>query len=467
MEMGLLGKDGKDMPLQLEGEKEAKGTSRVMVLDQPEATFTFVNVPEKPVLSANRDFTAPINFHMDYTDAERAHLMAHDSDLFNRWDAAQQYGVDQMLKMVKDIQAGKEPKVDDAYIDALGSYLKDPSLDKAFAAEALRLPSESYLADKMDVVDVDAIHTAHKIVTKEFATRFEGDLKQTYDRLNVEKAYVPDAANAGERAMKSMALSYLAALEKPETDRIVEAQYYAADNMTDRMAAMNVVSNGNNPAREGILNDFYEQFKDESLVMDKWLTTQAKADRPDALETVKGLLEHPAFVITNPNKVRAVMRGFSSNAPALHAKDGSGYEFVSDMTVKLDGINPMVAADTVKPLTRWKKFDPERQEMMKAALEKVLAKPGLSKNVYELVSKSLGDAEVKKVRCMENKAKTQKQAKAEAFLKGEPLKVFVSGGKGKDSPAHKALLKDRNVKVVPAQNSLLPVLVTKNALDRR
>ena len=126
-----------------------------------------------------------------------------------------------------------------------------------------------------------------------------------------------------------------------------------------------------------------------------------------------------------------------------------------------------VAADTVKPLTRWKKFDPERQEMMKAALEKVLAKPGLSKNVYELVSKSLGDAEVKKVRCMENKAKTQKQAKAEAFLKGEPLKVFVSGGKGKDSPAHKALLKDRNVKVVPAQNSLLPVLVTKNALDRR
>lgn len=467
MEMGLLGKDGKDMPLQLEGEKDAKGTSRVMVLDQPEAVFTFVNVPEKPVLSANRDFTAPINFHMEYTDAERAHLMAHDSDLFNRWDAAQQYGVDQMLKMVKDIQAGKEPKADDAYINALGSYLKDPSLDKAFAAEALVLPSESYLADKMEVVDVDAIHTAHKIVKKEFAARFEGDLKKTYDRLNVQKPYVPDAENAGERAMKNVALSYLAALEKPETDRMVEAQYYAADNMTDRMAAMNVVSNGNNPAREGVLNDFYEQFKDESLVMDKWLTTQAKADRPDALNTVKGLLEHPAFVITNPNKVRAVMRGFSSNAPALHAKDGSGYEFVSDMTVKLDSINPMVAADTVKPLTRWKKFDPERQEMMKAALEKVLAKPGLSKNVYELVSKSLGDAEVKKVKCMENKAKTQKQAKAEAFLKGEPLKVFVSGGKGKESPAHKALLKDKNVKVVPAQNALLPVLATKNALDRR
>lgn len=467
MEMGLLGKDGKDMPLQLAGEKEPQGTSRVMVLEDNEAVFTFVNVPEKPILSANRDFTAPINFHMDYTDAERVHLMAHDSDLFNRWDAAQQYGVDQMLKMVKDVQAGKEPKADEAYINALGSYLRDPSLDKAFVAKALDLPSEGYLADKMDVVDVDAIHQVRQVVTKEFAQRFEKDLVKVYDSLNVEKPYVPDAENAGERAVKNVALSYLAALEKPQVDKAVEDQYYHTNNMTDRMAAMNIIASSSNPAGGAVLEDFYQKFKDESLVVNKWLTTQAKADRPDALKTVKELLEHPAFVITNPNKVRAVMRGFSSNAPAFHAKDGSGYEFVSDMAIKLDDINPMVAADTVKSLTRWKRFDPERQEMMKGALEKVLAKPGLSKNVYELVSKSLDDADVKKAKIKENKEKTQKRVKADAFMKEKPIKVFVSGGKGKDSPAHKAILKGTDAKVVSSTNSVVSVLATKKALERR
>lgn len=469
LETGLLGKDGKDMPMQLAHEKEPKGTSRVLVLDTAEAEFKFVNVPEKPVLSANRDFTAPINFRMDYTDEERALLMAHDSDLFNRWDAAQQYGVKQMLNIVKDIRAGKEPKVDPAYIEALGSYLKDPKLDKAFAAKALALPSESYVSDRMDVVDADAVHQAHKLMTKEFAERFESELTQTYDSLNTNKPYVPDAENAGERSLKNTALAYLAALEKPETDRRVEAQYYNANNMTDRMAAMNIAANGNNPARKAVLEDFYDRFKDESLVVNKWLSTQASADRPDALQTVKGLLEHPAFVITNPNKVRAVMRGFSSNAPALHAKDGSGYAFVAEMTIKLDSINPMVAADTVKPLTRWERFDPERREMMKDALEKVLAKPNLSKNVYELVSKSLGDAETKKVKCMENKHKMQKRIKADAFLKGEPLKVFVSGAKGGESPAHKSVLKDRAATIVPVEKatSLLPALAKKNAMDRR
>ena len=385
MEMGLLGKDGKDMPLQLAGEREPKGTSRVMVLDTAEAEFKFVNVPEKPVLSANRDFTAPINFRMEYSDADRALLMAHDSDLFNRWDAAQQYGVKQMLNIVKDIQAGKEPKVDPAYIEALGSYLKDPKLDKAFAAKALALPSESYVADQMEVVDVDAVRQARKLVTKEFAERFEDELTQTYDSLNKNKPYVPDAENAGERSLKNAALTYLAALEKPETDRKVEAQYYNANNMTDRMAAMNIAANGDNPARKAILEDFYGRFKDESLVVNKWLSTQASADRPDALQTVKGLLEHPAFVITNPNKVRAVMRGFSSNAPALHAKDGSGYAFVAEMTVKLDSINPMVAADTVKPLTRWERFDPERREMIQVTIEEAA-------EAELLVSTLMGDA---------------------------------------------------------------------------
>ena len=440
LEMGLLDKDGNDIPLQLSGEKEAKGTSRVMVLDQGEATFTFVNVPEAPVLSANRDFTAPINFHMDYTDAERAHLMAHDSDLFNRWDAAQQYGVQQMLRMVKDIQAGKEPVVDTAYLDALGASLKDTSLDKAFVAKVLTLPSESYVADKMDVVDVDAIHQARTLIGKEFAKRFEKDLVQTYDANNVKRDYEPTAQQGGERALKNIAMAYLAKLETPEAEARVIDQYYNCNNMTDRMAAFGIVADGKTSKTEEIVADFYEQFKDQDLVVNKWLGTQASAGGDKPLETVKALVEHPAFVITNPNKVRAVMRGFTGNAPAFHAKDGSGYDFVADMTLKLDGLNPLVAADTVKPLTRWQRFDPERQELMKGALKKVLEKPGLSKNVYEIVSKSLDDKESKKEKILENKAKMQRRVKTDGFMKKEPIKTYKSGAKNVNTAVNSAVL---------------------------
>ncbi len=430
MEMGLLGADGKDMPLQLAGEKEAQGTSRVVILDKDEATLTFVNVKEKPVLSANRDFTAPINFHMDYTDAERAHLMAHDSDLFNRWDAAQQYGVKKMLSMVKDIQDGKEPKADDGYLNALGSYLKDPSLDKAFVAKALELPSEKYIADQMDVVDVDAIAKARKAVSKAFVERFEGDLTRVYDALDVEKPFKPVAKDAGERALKNTALGYLASTKKPEHIARVTKQYEKANNMTDRFAAMSIAA-GSKAGKE-VVEDFYSRFKDEELVVNKWLGVVAA----ESLDGAKKAVAHESFAITNPNKVRSVMRKFSANQTAFHAKDGSGYEFVADMAVKLDGLNPLVAADTVKPLTSWRKFDPERQGMMKAALEKVLAKSGLSKNVYEVVSKSLDDTGAKKTRILENKAKLQKRAKTDAFMKRGPVKTYASGARAGKEPAY-------------------------------
>ena len=442
MEMGLLGKDGKDMPLQLAGEKEAKGTSRVMIMDQPEQTFTFVNVKEKPVLSANRDFTAPINFHMDYTDAERAHLMAHDSDLFNRWDAAQQYGVKKMLDMVKDIQAGKEPKVDDGYLNALGSYLKDPSLDKAFVAKTLDLPSAKYIGDQMDVVDVDAVAKARSMVSKAFVSRFEKDLVNTYDALDIDRPFEPVAKDAGERALKNKALAFLASTKKPEYADRVTAQYEKANNMTDRLAALNAAAGLKN---EKIVADFYDRFKDEELVVNKWLGVVAS----EGLEGAKKAVNHEAFAITNPNKVRSVMRRFSGNQKAFHAKDGSGYEFVADMALKLDGINPLVAADVAKPLASWRRFDSERQEMMKGALEKIMAKPGLSKNVYEVVSKALDGADTKKTKILENKAKLQKRAKTDAFLKREPLKVFVSGAQNKaNTPVHAALLEGTKAKIV-------------------
>lgn len=443
MEMGLLDSKGNDMPLQLAGEDKAQGTSRVMTLDAEKATLTFINVPEKPVLSANRDFTAPINFHFDYTDAERAHLMAHDSDLFNRWDAAQQYGVKKMLEMVSDIQAGKEPKVDEGYLNALGSYLKDPSLDKAFVATALTLPSEAYIGDQMEVVDVDAIHKAHSMVSKAFVQKFEPELIATYDSLNVDRPFEPVAKDAGERALKNKALSYLTKLDTPEATARVTKQYETANNMTDQLAALNNAAGMK--GGKAIVQDFYNQYKDEELVVNKWLGVVAS----ESLEGAKAAVEHPAFQITNPNKVRSVMRSFASNKSALHAKDGSGYQFVADMTMKLDGLNPLVAADTVKPLTSWKRYDPERQAMMKAALEQVMAKPGLSKNVYEVVSKSLAVEDDKKSKIMENRAKLQKRTKTDAFMKKGPVKLMTSGANkvAANVASHSSLVMGQKIQV--------------------
>ena len=385
--IGLIGKDGKDMPLQLQGEKEPQGTSRVIVLDKDSDVFTFVNVAEQPVLSGNRDFTAPIHFVMDYTDAERLHQARCDSDLFNRWDAFQQYGVEQILNMVKDIQNGKEPTLPEAYFDVWESYLTDKTLDKGFIARAITLPQENYLADQMDVVDVDAIHKARYFVKQAIAKRFEKELRAVYDENNSDAEYTPSPEQSARRALKNMALSFLGDLGT--NNELVEKQYAQANNMTDKLAAMNIASNSKNPKREAIMDDFYQTYKNEKAAVNKWIFTNACADRPDAVNVVRKLLTHPAFNIKNPNNVRSLMGGFAYNQTEFHKLDGSGYDFAVEMAYKMDDMNPQMAAHMVKPLTRWKRFDAKRQEMMKKALEKVLEKKNLSKNVYELVTKSL------------------------------------------------------------------------------
>ena len=385
--IGLIGKDGKDMPLQLQGEKEPQGTSRVIVLDKDSEVFTFVNVAEQPVLSGNRDFTAPIHFVMDYTDAERLHQARCDSDLFNRWDAFQQYGVEQILNMVKDIQNGKEPTLPEAYFDVWESYLTDKTLDKGFVARAITLPQENYLADQMDVVDVDAIHKARYFVKQAIAKRFEKELRAVYDENNLDAKYTPSPEQSARRALKNMALSFLGDLGT--NNELVEKQYAQANNMTDKLAAMNIASNSKNPKREAIMDDFYQTYKNEKAAVNKWIFTNACADRPDAVNVVRKLLTHPAFNIKNPNNVRSLMGGFAYNQTEFHKLDGSGYDFAVEMAYKMDDMNPQMAAHMVKPLTRWKRFDAKRQEMMKKALEKVLEKKNLSKNVYELVTKSL------------------------------------------------------------------------------
>lgn len=389
--IGLIGADGRDMPLRLEGESEPQGTSRVIVLDEAEKTFVFVDVEEKPVLSANRDFTAPIHFVMDSTDEERIHLARYDSDLFNRWDASQQYAVRLMLQMIEKVQNGeKEPAVEEEYIKLWGEYLVNKELNPAYVARLITLPQENYMADKMDVVDVEAIHVVRALLKKALAERYKQELLTVYRENNFgDKPYEFTTQGAAKRSLKNMALSFLGNLEIEEIDQIVQKQYFSANNMSDKLAAMNICSNSKDSKRDEILEDFYQQYKDDAGVVNKWLFTCACADRPDAVLVVRKLMEHPAFEIKNPNKLRSVMGGFAYNQPEFHKADGSGYALAAEMAIKVDEFNPQMACHMVRPMMRWKRFDEKRQEMMKAALEKVLAKPGLSKNVYELVSKAL------------------------------------------------------------------------------
>ncbi|MCK5296757.1 MAG: DUF3458 domain-containing protein, partial [Alphaproteobacteria bacterium] len=403
-EIGLVGSDGKDMPLQLEGEKSAKDTSRVLTLENGTQTFKFMNVEEPPVLSTNRGFTAPIKLHVDYTNDEYIHLMQHDSDDFSRFEAGQQYAAKIMLNMVKEIQAGKEPTVDDKFIKAMGSYLKEPKLDKkAFIAKAMELPVIDCVAQRMEVIDIGAIDKARGVLQKAIANEYKKDFYNLYqinkNPTEVEYtrdgsamfknvSYKPDVKQAGERSLKNCALSYLSKTDDKDMQKLAATQYKEASNMTDTIAALTTMIGSNNPEKDHHLNHFYTKHEDNPLIVNKWLEMQSTASRADTVDTVKKLAEHKGFTNTNPNKVTALLDGFARNQVAFHVEDGSGYDFLAEQLIKLDDVNPMVAARTSAPLLKWQNHNPERQELMKNALEKVLQKPNISPNLYELVSAS-------------------------------------------------------------------------------
>lgn len=412
LEVGLLDKDGNDMPLDIKGQEKDGKTSKVIVMNKPEQTFVFENVKEEPVLSGNRAFTAPIHFKADYTPEQRGLLMAKDSDLFNRWDAGQQFATDIMLNMVKDIQAGRETQVPPAFTQALKGYLNDENLDRAFIAKAFILPSERAIAERMDIVDVDAIAQARSTLRKHIAVELKDDLQKAYDNNQVKGEYVPNAEDSGKRAVKNMALGYLSILD----DSLALKQYREAEQMTDKDAAVRVFAGKDTPEAKAVMEDFYQSYKKDSLVVDKWLSMQAMASS-DSLKTVKELMNHEAFSITNPNKVRALINAFAANPTALHKKDGSGYDFIAEQTIAVDKINPQVAAQIPVALGSWKKFDPERQIMMKQALTRIIETPNLSPNTYEIVSKSLGITD-----------KKERQNAAD-FLKDPSVKRYSNGSK--------------------------------------
>ncbi|MCO7573668.1 aminopeptidase N [Pseudomonas chlororaphis] len=392
--LGLLDSKGAGMALRLSGESAAQGTSRVISVTEAEQTFTFVDIAEQPLPSLLRGFSAPVKLSFPYNRDQLMFLMQHDSDGFNRWDAGQQLAVQVLQELIAQHQQGQALVMDERLVTALGTVLADDSLDQAMVAEMLSLPGEAYLTEISEVADVEAIHAAREFARQQLATRLFDALWKRYQANRAQSkvtAYVAESEHFARRALQNIALSYLMLTHKPEVLAAAIEQFDSADNMTERLTALAVLVNSPFEAEKAkALAVFAENFKDNALVMDQWFSVQAGSPLPGGLERVKALMQHPAFNIKNPNKVRALVGAFAGqNLINFHAADGSGYRFLADLVIQLNGFNPQIASRQLAPLTRWRKYDSARQALMKGELERIRASGDLSSDVFEVVSKSL------------------------------------------------------------------------------
>ncbi|TKC91578.1 aminopeptidase N [Trinickia terrae] len=395
--IGLIGRDGADMPLRLDGESAAAGTTRVLEFTGTEQTFTFVDVREEPLPSLLRNFSAPVVVEYDYTAGELAFLLAHDSDPFNRWEAGQRLATRELLALAARAAQDAPLSLDDSVVAAFARVLNDETLSPAFRELALMLPSEAYLAEQMAESNPAAVHRARQFVRKRLAAALRDDWLAIHERHQTPGAYAPTPEAAGHRGLKNLALAYLAELDDPaEAVKLASAQYAEANNMTDRAAALSALLAASTaqetPAAESALADFYRRFEKEPLVIDKWFALQATqrgtAARP-VIEVVRNLMTHPAFNLKNPNRARSLIFSFCSANPAqFHAEDGSGYAFWAEQVIALDALNPQVAARLARALELWRRYTPVLREKMRAALEQVAAQ-AKSRDVREIVEKAL------------------------------------------------------------------------------
>ncbi|MGC9743376.1 aminopeptidase N [Pseudomonas sp. P1B16] len=394
VELGLLDAEGNDLPLRLAGEAAAAGSSRVLSVTEAEQTFTFEGITAKPLPSLLRGFSAPVKLSFPYDRDQLMFLMQHDSDGFNRWEAGQQLSVQVLQELIGQHQRGEALKLDQRLISALGTVLGNTSLDAAMVAEMLSLPGEAYLTEISQVADVDAIHAAREFARQQIAEQLFDGLwarYQAHREASRSTAYVASAEHFARRSLQNIALSYLMLSGKPQVLEATLEQFDQCDNMTERLTALAVLVNSPFEAeRAKALATFAEHFKDNPLVMDQWFSVQAASSLPGGLARVKALMQHPAFTLKNPNKVRALVGAFAGqNLVNFHAADGSGYRFLADLVIELNALNPQIASRQLAPLTRWRKYDAARQALMKGELERILASGALSSDVYEVVSKSL------------------------------------------------------------------------------
>lgn len=386
VDVALFSVSGEQMPLYFEGDIRSS-MSKVISLKTQEASYCFEKVKSKPIPSLLRNFSAPVKLKYDYSEEDLLLLMENDTDGFNRFDASQRLLIKIIFQFIDDYQHNRKLLVPQKFIDALESQFTKVE-DPALLAEMLVLPSENYLATLMPVVDVEAIHHARQFLKKTIARHLQEIFFAAYQTEFDFKAY--SLKDAGKRRLKNICLDYLVSIEDEAFNEICLNQFERASNMTDQLASFSAFVNSDNNYRLAAIDDFYQQWRHEPLVIDKWFSIQALSSVPDTMMRVSMLALHPDFNIQNPNRVRSLVGAFSSgNHYYFHLPTGEGYRFLSEMVLRLDAINPQVAARLLDPLTHWRRYDSRRQDLMRAELERIKRKPGLSRDVFELVSKSL------------------------------------------------------------------------------
>lgn len=389
--VGLLDAAGHPLPLQLQNETAAAASdTRVLEVRNAVDTFTFVNVPEAPVPSLLRNFSAPVKLAYPYSDTELAFLWAHDTDPFNRWEAGQQYACSVIFRLMDDYRQGRALHLPAEFTAAFRATLLDPHLDDALKAQALTLPAEAYLSELKTPADPVAIHEVRDFVRRALARALTSDLLGVYREKAAPVPYSFDAASVGRRNLKNLCLGYLVETGEAQFYELAYQQFRDADNMTDEIAALSVLANADCPQRRLALQEFYTRWQAEPLVLDKWFALQATTRLPDAQSDVERLMTHEAFDIRNPNKVRSLIGAFAHNNPVrFHVATGEGYRFLADQVIRLDAMNPQIAARLLSALSHWRKYDPRRQQLMRSEIERILATPGLSRDSFEIASKSI------------------------------------------------------------------------------
>ena len=357
---------------------------QLIVHDQARQSIRFEGISEAPLLSINRGFSAPVVVHGVRRDGELERLAQSDADPFARYEAMQELAFDALLAGTRGDPGDHEP-----LIRAARNTLRSNELDPAFKAEAILLPQESVIAERLEVVDPDAIHASRERLRVAIGEALMDDLAKAQAASSKSGADLSPLAK-GTRRLRTVALGLLSAGGPADGARRAKAQFDQADNMTDRQGALGVLVSLDAPEREQALAAFYDRFKDDPLVLDKWFALQATAQRDSTLDEVEKLASHPAFTLQNPNRLRALAGSFGMNHWVFNHASGRGYRFLADMIIAADKLNPQVAARLVPPLGRWRRFEPGRAALMRDQLERIVAKPGLSRDVFEQASKSLG-----------------------------------------------------------------------------
>jgi aminopeptidase N len=383
--VGFLDAAGNELELEYDG---VSSPTHVLTISNPEHVFSFKNCNAEPVPSLLRNFSAPVKLHYNYSQNQLRTLLLNDTDAFCRWEAGQRYYTEILLKLINDVQSGRELECPQDICDLFAALLASHEPDAQLLALLLILPSESTLNQRLQVVDPGAVYAARKFLHSALAEKLYSSWLQLYNDNYKQVDYKYEAHEIGRRALQNIALAYLCASSNADAYALASAQYKGANNMTDTMGALQALNNTNSAERAECLAAFYNCWQDQPLVVDKWLMLEASTKNPGTLERVQDLLDHPAFSIDNPNKVRSLIGAFAANSIYFHAQDGSGYEFLADQLSVIDEINPQLSARLAEPFTRLKRYDTDRQERQKMQIHKLLAGT-ISNDLYEIIQRTL------------------------------------------------------------------------------